>query len=584
MGWAAVNSNARLLSHAAGVALRHAILRLEAGPFARWRWPGPMPDRLVIAPQDIRTADPTLASDIYAGVFAFDSKVMETGGRSPFELPLPSATFARDLHGFGWLRHLRAADSALTRQNARALVADWISQEPRAPREAYDVEVLARRILAWITQSPLILETADRAFYRRFLKSLVRQVRRLRLLQVHAADGYPRLFAAMAIAEAALSMDGQQRLIRQATLRLDQELERQILADGGHISRDPGVILELLTDLLPLRQAYTARGIAPSAKLLSAVDRMMPMLRFFRHVDGAFGHFNGMGSTPADQLATVLAYDDSLGRPVRNATFSGYQRIEATGTTILMDTGPAPPIGVSQRAHAGCLSFEMSSGQQRFIVNCGSSSEDRWQAVARSTAAHSTLVLEDRSSARFVTSALIRNRLGPVMFDGPRDVPVTREDRADGSQVVARHGGYERRFGLQHERRMMLAADGGTIVGVDRLIAVEARTGEQDRFTIRFHLHPAIRANRTAGGDVLLVAPDGEAWTFSCPMSPPEIEEGIYLSDIYGRRRSSQLVISGRARIMPEVNWTMVRTGAGHRGRAVRSRGGPARGDLFDQG
>ena len=44
------------------------------------------PDRLLIAPQDLRTADATRASEIYAGRFAFAGKVVICDGRSPFEI------------------------------------------------------------------------------------------------------------------------------------------------------------------------------------------------------------------------------------------------------------------------------------------------------------------------------------------------------------------------------------------------------------------------------------------------------------------------------------------------------------------
>ena len=81
----------------------------------------------------------------------------------------------------------------------------------------------------------------------------------------------------------------------------------QILPDGGHISRNPGVIIEVLLDLLPLSQAFTARNVAPPPALINAIDRMMPMLRFFRHGDGSFAMFNGMSSAPSHLLATLLA-------------------------------------------------------------------------------------------------------------------------------------------------------------------------------------------------------------------------------------------------------------------------------------
>lgn len=576
---AQVAGTARLVLFAGELALRRLVLSLERGPFSRWRWPGSMPERLVIAPQDIRTTDPTIATEIYAGLYAFAGKMVETGGRSPFDMPSPSSEWTKALHGFSWLRHLRAAENALARQNARALVADWMAQEAHAPPEAFETENMARRVIAWITQSPLILKDADRAFYRRFLRSLVRQVRRLRGRQSDAVDGYPRLLAAMAVGVFALSADNQGRLARQAGIRLEQELRRQILPDGGHISRDPSVIADLLTDLLPLRQAYSNRGVNPPQALIVAIDRMMPMLRFFRHSDGSLPHFNGMSASHAGQLATLNAYDDTHGRPVENASHSGYQRLEAGGTVILMDAGPIPPVGVSQKAHAGCLSFEMSSGPNRFIVNCGAADDPRWHSAARSTPAHSTLSLEDLSSGVFLDTPRLVRRLGSVMIDGPRNVPVAREDRDDVIALVASHDGYAGRFGANHERRLVLRIDGGEIVGSDRL-TFAGRKPRHDRFAIRFHLHPLIRASRTAGGDVLLVAPDGEAWTFTCGLIAPELEDSVFLSDTLGRRKSLQIVLPGRARVTPEVAWAMTRTAEGQRSR-LRSRDARSGPDLF---
>ncbi len=211
------------------------------------------------------------------------------------------------------------------------------------------------RIISWLCQSPLILHDADLRFYRRFLRSLTRQVRYLRGTAGDARDGVPRLQARIALVYAVLCMAEQIGHLRSATRRLVNELERQILPDGGHISRNPGVIIEILLDLLPLSQAFTARNVAPPPALINAIDRMMPMLRFFRHGDGTFALFNGMGPTPPDLLATVLAYDDARGTPVANAPYSGYQRIDAGATVVLMDTGVPPPPEVSADAHAGCL-------------------------------------------------------------------------------------------------------------------------------------------------------------------------------------------------------------------------------------
>ena len=115
---------------------------------------------------------------------------------------------------------------------------------------------------------------------------------------------------------------------------------------------------------------------------------MMPMLRFFRHDDGNFALFNGMGATGADLIATILAYDDVRGEPVSNAPHSGYQRLKLNNLLVLMDTGTPPPMAVSQEAHAGCLAFEFSAGGQRIVVNCGvprstRKAGGRWRARRR---------------------------------------------------------------------------------------------------------------------------------------------------------------------------------------------------------
>ena len=308
--------------------MRVAAGRLRGHPFIRLSFIPRKAERLLIAPQDLRTADGTRASEIYAGRFAFAGKVVISDGRSPFEIAPPSDEWAASLLGFGWLRHLRAAESGITRANARALVDEWISVQGSWDPVAWQPEILARRVTAWLSQAPLILHDADDSFYRRFLRSLVRQVRYLRHTAIEAREGVPRMQSLVALTYAALCMSGQARHMRSAVKQLVAEIDHQILPDGGHISRNPGALIELLLDLLPLRHAFAARNIAPPPQLNNAIDRMMPMMRFFRHGDGNFAHFNGMGPTLPDVMATILAYDDARGAPLSNAPHSGYQRAE----------------------------------------------------------------------------------------------------------------------------------------------------------------------------------------------------------------------------------------------------------------
>src|SRR2546421_9263952 len=450
---------------------RNMMARASGGSLALSRlWPG-RTDRLIIAPHDLRTADATRAAEIYAGRFVFAGKIVTCHGRSIFDLEPPSEDWEGALLGFGWLRHLRAADTALTRANARSLVDDWISNLARKRRPVgRRADVLARRVISLLSQTPLVLGDTDGKFYRRYLRGLTREIRYLRYTMLDIPDGVPRLQVLIALCYASLCLANQARHIRTATRKLSDELQRQILPDGGHISRNPGALIELLIDLLPLRQTFAARNIAPPPALLNAIDRMMPMLRFFRHGDGSFALFNGMASAPSDVLATLLAYDDTHGTPMASMPHTGFQRLDAGATTLIIDTGPPPPPNVSQDAHAGCLAFELSSGPSRIVVNCGmpSTGRDNWRAFARGTAAHSTLTYHDTSSCQFVELSAMKRLLqgGPVV-SGPVNVESYREAVANGVLLTTSHDGYLARFGVLHRRVLMVAHDGSRLDGED---------------------------------------------------------------------------------------------------------------------
>jgi uncharacterized heparinase superfamily protein len=298
---------------------------------------------------------------------------------------------------------------------------------------------------------------------------------------------------------------------------------------------------------------------------------MMPMLRFFRHSDGTFAHFNGMTATPADQLLTLLAYDETRGAPLSNAPHSAYQRLEAGGGVLIMDIGGAPPVEMSLEAHAGCLAFEFSTPKQSLmVVNCGMppTAREDWRRFARATAAHSTVTFNEASSARFVETAAFRRLLGgSPMLGGPSNVALNRVDRPEGIALRAAHDGYADRYGIVHERTITLAADGTRFEGEDLFLAADGaaqiRSGD-DRFAVRFHLHPTVKATRlTDGHGVMLMMPSKDVWTFTVQEERIDLEDSVYLAGTDGPRRTAQMVIHGNARKTPRVAWAFQQTASG---------------------
>jgi uncharacterized heparinase superfamily protein len=545
---------------------RRTRRRLRAGPAYRWRYTGRTPQRVLVAPPDLRHADPRIALEIYYGRVPLCGHLVETGGRSPFQMEVANRGWLEALHGFGWLRHMRAAGTELAAQNARALVTDWLAfHGGRISGVAWDPATTARRVIAWLQHSPVVLQAAKLPFYRAFLRSLAVQIRYLRSMAPEMSEGKDRLRVRIAIAFAALSLPAHRAAIRNASRNLAAELDRQILPDGGHISRNPFEVLELLADLLPLRHTYANQAEAPPDALVGAIDRMLPALRFFRHQDGSMARFNGMGATIQDRIAAILRHDDSAGQPLLHAPHSGYERLSMGGTTVIADTGAAPPPDVSGSAHAGCLSFELSSGRQNYVVNAGVDAfgGDEFRPLARATAAHSTATLNDTSSARFTHSGRVSGLLGALLVAGPHHVPCERLD-TDGMQgFVASHDGYVARFGLFHERELTLSDGGNLVEGTDRFFrpgGAPARKNGPDLVTVRFHVHPDIQVYRDKKGRLVLAAGGADSWAFTCDAVTPTIEESIFFAGLAGPRRTSQIVLSFKASEMPEVGWQLTRT------------------------
>ncbi|NJM33717.1 MAG: heparinase [Rhodomicrobium sp.] len=479
----------------------------------------PTAHQLLLIPQDLRTADPSFASELYDGYFGLAGTVALTGSESPFGIQPPSVLWQKELYAMGWLHNLEAAGDEIAREKARALIAEWIAHAKSAPAIAMDVDIVARRIIAILSHAGFLLEGAKPHYYEMVMKALSAELHYLTVTHADPGNTAPRLRALTALLLAGLCIAEQKTNVAVYLPIFSAELERQILPDGGHISRNPGALVDLLLDFLPLKQCFLARSQETPEALNSAIRRMMALIRFLRLGDGSLARFNGMGATRSDLTAAVLAYADYDEMPRYFAPDSGYCRMQRGKTVIIADTGSPPPFASSAQAHAGFLGFEMTSDIEPVIVNCGAPRDDTsdWAIAARSTAAHSTLTISDVSSSR-----LVKRRIGyppqlAHLLSGPRSVRgEVKEDQGD-LLLRAIHDGYKDRSGFLHQRRLRLTANGRSVEGVDQLSspAGKPRAKESDSFAIHFHLHPRVSPRLDAEeNSVSLTLPDAQLWKF----------------------------------------------------------------------
>ena len=368
--------------------------------------------------------------------------------QSPFQIHVPNHGWQKSLHGFRWLRHMRAAGTELAAANARALVSDWIAiaWQPHF-RRRLGAGTTAKRIIAWLQHSSVVLQGAEFPFYRAFLKSLAVQIRYL------ALDG-----ARNAGRQGAAARPHRAGLCRAVAAGAAVGAARRDPQPGrGARAADPAGRRPYLAQsrwrcwsCLPTScRCATPMPTRPKPRptaLIGAIDRMLPALRFFRHQDGSARPLQRHGrdhprphrrhpaprrhrrraaaARPAFRLrAPVDGRHHGHRRHRRGAACRGLAG-RPCGLPVLRTVLRPPPLHRQLR--------------DRYLWRRPISAR-----LARATAAHSTATLNDTSSARFSHSARVNGLLGSPLIGRPAArcaPPASMPDDSHG--FVASHDGY----------------------------------------------------------------------------------------------------------------------------------------------
>ena len=522
---------------------------------------GRQPLRLVAVPRDHVAGDRTRGDTLLAGRLVCGSD----------EILLPNIDFgevgssqpaARMLQGFSWLRDLGA--SASREKGARlaeAVVGRWLIAHGTRADEAWAPELWGERILFWTAYAPYILSSRDGGYRSALLNTLARGARHLDATADKAPPGLPRITAWSGALVAALTVQGAISRLSRAESGLMRSLAGAQFEDGGLMSRNPQEQLLLVDRLGLVRAAYFAAKQAQPEALEGAAAAALAALHGVTMGDNALGSWQGGNPGDPIRLAALVEGCGLRARPLRQARGWGYQRLSALGTIIVVDAAPPPPQKMAATGSASSLAMEMSDGGQRLVVNCGgpglepTSLPSELVQALRSTAAHSTLVLDDTNS----TAILPDGSLGK----GVADVEIARSEDNDCSRLEASHDGYVKGFGLIHQRRLSLGNDGKEVRGEDRLIAKgRKKIREAAPFAIRFHLAPGVEATVTADGmGAILRSSGAPPWNFRCRGAMLHVEESLFIDGRGQPLPTLQLVVVGEiSGVGGEIAWQFRRS------------------------
>lgn len=500
-------------------------------PLLRWTWRGQGEAAFAGDLPDFRPADREAVREMMSGRYLLASKLVETGGASPFGFDVDNPDWWNNLQSFSWLRHFRDVRDPGEKLFARTLVLDWIGREGQFEKDSWALPLTAQRVLNWLRHLTLLMDGATPDQAKTIQRSLGTQVQSLKVRGPLAADPVDSLFAAIGLLGAELCNVADVPDVENAVSRLDAILARQLDNDGLHLSRNAKLHLTLLTELASLKRAVGRHGSPVAAELGNRVDRMHEALDALTMTTGEPAYFNGCGQVPHDILVAVQANGPTPTR--RSRLIGGYGIIRAGESMIIADSGLAPPPGFGGEAHAGALAFEFAHGSELILGSCGPAPSDMpdSQALFRQGIAHSAPTIDDEDS---------------VAGDPASMTLDTHEHML--AMTATGHGG------MVIERRMTLLSEGTTLVGQDRIVSGADNLHHQ--LAVRFHLGPGVMVRRIGNeGIARLVLPNGMIWSFLWEGAEFHDEESVRQSAYLGFHRTRQLVLEADATPGREIAW-----------------------------
>ena len=522
---------------------------------------GRQPLRLVAVPRDHVLGDRARGDDLLAGRLLLGSEAVSLGDID-FSAVGTTGPLAREVQSFSWLRDLAA--SASREKGARlaeAIAGRWLIAHGTRVDEAWAPELWGERILFWTAYAPYILSSREAGYRSALLNTLARGARHVDGSADKAPPGLPRITAWAGALVGALTLQGGQSRLSRSESGLMRSLAAAQFEDGGIMSRSPQEQMLLVDRLGLVRAAYfAAKQTLPDA-LENAAAAALAALHGVTMGDNALSSWQGGNPGDPARLAALVEGCGLRARPLRAARGWGYQRLSALGTIIVVDAAPPPPPRMAAMGCASTLAIEMSDGAQRLVVNCGGPGPvptelpDELVQALRTTAAHSTLVLDDTNS----TAILPDGSLGK----GVSDLTIERSEDNDCSRLEAAHDGYVKGFGLVHQRRLSLGNDGKEVRGEDRLQPRGRRKiREAAPYAIRFHLAPGVEATVTADGmGAILRSSGAPPWNFRCRGAMLQVEDSLFIDGRGQPVPTLQLVVVGEiSGVGGEIAWQFRRS------------------------
>ena len=442
----------------------------------------------------------------------------------------------KKLHSFYWLFSI---DLKSSNKITQSIIENWIKKNQNYEKRSWEIDILSKRVIAWISNSKITYNESHNSYKNKFNEIISKQVNHL----VNEIDRSSNLNDKM-IGCTAIIMSGiAYKNIRYLEYGLD--LLKNIINSSFDINYFPKsrnirqmvfylkyfiLIRELLKDSLNDIPEYLDEIIFYLGKSYVFFWGSLKQSLLFN------GN-NNSDNSDFDKYLNLFRYK------FKNDKFetSGYTILKNKNAILAMDTGSNPGKNYSENYQSGPLSFEFYFKNKKLITNSGyfQDHDHQLNRISRSTATHSTLILDNSSVCSFK-----KNSKGPsVVSRGFKtfDNQVTYDNNY--WNIKCSHDGYLSRYGVIHQRSLEFYSDKNIILGKEKLI--KKKNFKATNFEIRFHLLPNIKVTKLQDNKSVLIELENSGWRFFSNDGTIGVETGLYFGSKNKYIENQNIFISG---------------------------------------
>ncbi len=455
------------------------------------------------------------------------------------------------LNNFFWFFSLDLKSSKKTTQS---VIKNWIKDNGRYNKNSWEFDITSKRIIAWLSNHQLTYQNSDNEYRLMFDHMIQKQTNHL-LNEIKSSDEFKnKLIGCSAIILTGLAYKNEKNYLENGLSVLKNLIKSSIDNQGFTKSRNIKQLVFYLKYFIIIREWFKESQNVVPEYIDETIFYLGSSYAFVWKNIGTDIFFNGNYNSENNDFDQYLKRFSYTFKNEANE-LGGYSILKNKKIILAMDTGSSPSKNFSTDYQYGALSFEIFSSQKKLITNAGyfPGKNSKLNKLSKSTALHSTLIVEDFSSC---SSKKINNNI--VVEKGLKVSKNNIVYEKNYWKISASHDGYLQKFGIIHDREIEFYPQQNKFIGYDKILRKNA--DKEIKFDIRFHLNPNSKVMKTQNNKSILIELDDEGWKFICDNFDINIDNSLYFGNKNSYKDNQNIFISGMNKENEQIiKWEMIK-------------------------